>query len=168
MPLHDRVSLVELLDAASLSASDAAAIVIASCRTVPDEDAVGLAKGPLRADEVWLERDGEVHLGHGIMPSVPELGALLEQLLARIREDRSAHFPPGLVLVAARATGRIDLAPFPSREALASALMRFAPQGSAVLIRALYEKVESARRASSFTPADSLASFDAESKSVDD
>jgi Tol biopolymer transport system component len=162
--LEDRVSLVELLDTAGpLSASDAAAIVVALCRTVPVDDAVGVAKQQLRATDVWLERTGRVHLGPGLMPSVPELGQLLEQLLARIREDRSAHFPPGLVMIAARATGRIDMAPFPSREALAAALLRFAPPDTDAVMKALYESAESARAPSSSTDPDSLASFAAES-----
>jgi len=143
MRLQDRVSLVELLDAAGLlTASDAAAIVIAVCRSVPDSDAVGLAKEPLRANAVWVDRTGRVQLGPGTMPSVPELGRLLELMLARIREARPAHFPPGLVMIAARASGRIDMAPLPSREALAAALTRFAPPDSVAAMQALYEGLE--------------------------
>ena len=169
MPLQDRVSLVELLDTSGpLSPSDAAAMVIALCRTMPDDDAVGLAKRQLRANDVWLDPTGRVHLGPGVTPSVPELGQLLEQMLARIREDRPAHFPPGLVMIAARATGRIDLAPFPSREALAAALMRFAPPDTEAAMKALYERVENARASSLLTPPDSLASFAAESDVLDD
>lgn len=169
MLLEDRVSLVELLDTAGpLSASDAVAMVIALCGTMPDDDAVGLTAGQLRANHVWLDRTGGIHLNPGMMPSVPELGRLLEQLLARIREDRQAHFPPGLAIIAARATGRIDLAPFPSREALAAALIRFAPPDTEAVIKALYERVENARASSLLTAPDSLASFAAESDVVDD
>jgi hypothetical protein len=169
MRLQDRVSLVELLDAAGLlTASDAAAIVIAVCRNVPDSDAVGLAKEPLRATDVWVERTGRVHIGPGAMPSVPELGRLLELLLARIREARPAHFPPGLVMIAARASGRIDMAPLPSREALAAALARFAPPDPEAAMKALYEGLESTRASSSFADRDSLASFTAEASAVDD
>lgn len=167
--MEDRVSLAELLDASGpLSASDAAALVIALCRTMPDDDAVGRAERQLRANDVWLDRTGRVHLGPGTTPNVPELGQLLEQMLARIREDRPAHFPPGLVIVAARATGRIDLAPLPSREALAAALMRFAPPDTEAVIKALYERVENARASSRLTAPDSLASFPSEADVVDD
>ncbi len=167
--MEDRFSLVEVLDTAGpLSARDAAAIVLAICQTVPDDDAAGIANRQLRAKDVWLERTGRVHLGPGMIPSVPELGQLLEQLLARIRENRPAHFPPGLVMIAARATGRIDMAPLPSREALAAALMRFAPPETETVMKALYERAESPRASSSLTAPDSLTSFAAESNGVDD
>jgi hypothetical protein len=74
------------------------------------------------------------------LPTVPELGALLEQLLTGIRRSGHARFPPGLVLIAARATGRIDLAPLPSCEALGHALARFEPPDSAGALRALFER----------------------------
>ena len=72
----------------------------------------------------------ELHLAPGVMPTVPDLGALLERLLSEHPDAGPVRLPPGLVILAARAMGRIDLAPFPSRDALAGALARFEPPDS--------------------------------------
>ena len=47
--------------------------------------------------------------------------------------------PPALLLATARATGKIDLAPFPSSAALARALERFDPPDPEGALRALFE-----------------------------
>ncbi len=139
-----RRSLVELSNAAGpLSPSEVGAVVAAVCRIRPG-DGVEPLRTELRPEEVWLDRAGAAHLAADVLPTVPEIGVLLEQLLAGIRRAGPARFPPGLVMIAARASGKIDVAPFPSCEALARALARFEPPDAAAALRALFERANGA------------------------
>jgi hypothetical protein len=137
----ERLSLVEVSNVAGpLSSNEVAAIVAALCRASLTGHGVGPTTATVSPHEVWLEPTGNVHLTSGVIPTVAGLGALLEELLAEIRRAGPARFPPGLVMTAARATGRVDWAPFASREALAQSLARFEPPDAAAALKALFEK----------------------------
>ena len=152
MQSERRLSLVEL-SAAGLSPTDVAAVVAALCRVQMGGDAAAPASTKLQLEDVSLDRTGTLHLAPGVMPTVPELGTLLEQLLADIRRAGSTRFAPGLLVLAARATGRIDLAPLPSRETLAGALARFEPPDAAQALRDLFARVDAMRRRPAERPA---------------
>jgi hypothetical protein len=100
---------------------------------------------PLRPEHVSLDRDGNVHLAPGVLPTVAEVGRLLEQSIGEIRRRSSVRVPPGLVLTAARASGQIDQAPLPSLGALAAALERFCPPDPDAALRGLYAGVAAAQ-----------------------
>jgi hypothetical protein len=141
-------SLAELTDAAGpLSPSEIAAVVGAVCRVPLLDDTLAGPTTQLRPEEVWLDRTGKARLAPRAIPTVNEVGTLLERLLDESRRKGATRFPPGLVMIAARATGRIDLAPFPSCEALARALARFEPPDSTGALRAIVARVDPATRA---------------------
>jgi hypothetical protein len=149
-----RLSLVELSEtAAPLSPSEVAAIVTALCRLTPAGDVAARATTTLGPEDVWLDAAGTAHLAPGAIPTVSAIGALLEPLVAEVRRGGPARFPPGLILIAGRATGRIDSAPFPSPEALGSALARFEPPDAGEVLRSLFERADTARRQAAHRPA---------------
>jgi len=135
------VSLADLLDAAvPFRPEDASAIVRRLClRPAALDDAPIDSTAPLRPKDVSLDSRGNVHLTADVWPTVGELGALLEDLLAELRCRGAGRMPPALLLATARATGKIDLAPFPSSAALARALARFDPPDPEAALRALFE-----------------------------
>ena len=139
--LGSRVSLADLLGGAvHLRPEDASAIVRRLCLRPA---ALSLApidsSTRLRPEDVLLDSGGNVHLAADRWPTVRELGALLEDLLAELRRRGAGRIPPALLLTAARATGKIDLAPFTSSAALARALERFDPPDSEAALRAIFE-----------------------------
>ena len=136
-----RLSLADLLDGAvPFRPGDASAIVRRLClRPAALGDAPIDSTAPLRPKDVSLDSNGNVHLTADLCPTVRELGALLEDLLAELRRRGSGRMPPALLLATARATRKIDLAPFPSRAALARALARFDPPDPEGALRALFE-----------------------------
>jgi hypothetical protein len=142
MPAGYRPSLADLTGASILQrpedlaafirrlAEGAARMPVA---TTGDAEAV-----PLRPEHVSLDREGNVHLAPGVLPTVADLGRLLEQSIGEFRRRSSGRIPPGLVLTAARASGQIDQAPLPSLGALAAALERFCPPDPDAALRGLY------------------------------
>lgn len=121
----------------NLTAQDAAAVIASLCDSAR-LDVAAPAAAQLGPEHVRLDRAGAVSLSSSVLPSVPELGALLERLLEDVPRAGSGRIPPGLLLITARATGRIDGAPFPSCGALASALGRFAPADPKAALRRLF------------------------------
>ena len=140
MHLGSRLSLADLLDqAVPFRAEDASAIVRRLClRPAALSHAPSDSTAPLRLEDVLLDSGGNVHLAADLSPTVRELGALLEDLLAELRRRGLGRMPPALLLATARATGKIDLAPFPSSAALARALERFDPPDLEGALRALF------------------------------
>jgi hypothetical protein len=139
------LSLEELLsESVPLSAQDVAALVGQLCRHV-DTEPVELGAAPVEPRYVWLVRDGTVQLSRGVLPSIENLGALLEQLIGEVRRTGPARIPPGLVFVAARAAGRLDAAPFESLEAMAAALARFEPADRTAALQTLFNAVAAVR-----------------------
>jgi hypothetical protein len=133
-----RRSLAEiLLLSVQLNPEAATAIVRQLCGWMPI-DAVDAAPARLAPEHVWLDRGGNVHLSPGVMPGVGDLGALLEGLLTAGRRHEGARIPPGLVLLTARATGQIDVAPFASLAAFATALARFDSADPHATLRRLF------------------------------
>jgi WD40-like Beta Propeller Repeat len=140
-----RLSLAELLrGSVPLSAQDAVALVRQLCRPILT-DIVELRAARLGAEHVWLDPTGTVHLSPGVVPSVRDLGALLEEMLGEVRRAGPGRIPPGLVLVTARATERLDAEPFPTPVALAAALARFEPPDPSATVQALFEAAERAQ-----------------------
>jgi hypothetical protein len=117
------------------------ALVRRLCLAAPEPTVAPIerATGPLGVGDVWLDSSGNVHLAPGICPTVRDLGHLLEGLLAEIRRKGVGRIPPGLLIITARATGRIDDVPVPSAGALARALERFDPPDPEAALRALFE-----------------------------
>jgi len=145
-----RLSLAALLNAAvPIRVDDVSALIrrLSECSARMTVKPLEPSTEPLRPEYVWLYPDGSVQLLPGVVPTVRDLGALLEHLLGEIRSRGPARIPPGLVLVAARATGKIDLAPLVSTSALAAALERFDPPDTTAAIRALFEAGVAARAA---------------------
>jgi hypothetical protein len=137
----ERLTLAEVSkDAAPLSSAEVAAIIAALCQVRASGDPIAAERTQMRPDEVWLDRNGTPHVAPGVMPTASEIGGLLEWLLAEIRRGGASRFPPGLVMVAARATGRIDMAPILSCDALASALERFKPPDPEAALKALFDR----------------------------
>ncbi len=139
--LGSRVSLADLVDGSvPFRPEDASAIVRRLCLRPA---ALSLApidsSAPLRPEDVLLDSSGNVHLAADRWPTVRELGTLLEDLLAELRRRGAGRIPPALLLTAARATGKIDLAPFASSAALARALERFDPPDPEAALRAIFE-----------------------------
>jgi hypothetical protein len=150
MPARARLSLAALLNASvPIRVDDVSALIrrLSECSGRMTVTPLEPPEEPLRPEYVWFYPDGSVQLLPGVVPTVRDLGALLEQLLGEIRRRGPARIPPGLVLVAARATGKIDLAPLPSTTALAAALERFDPPDPTVAFRALFEAGVAARAA---------------------
>ena len=141
MHQESRLSLADLLDqAVPFRAEDASAIVRRLCLgPAALSHAPADSTAPLRPEDVLLDSSGNVHLTADLSPTVRELGALLEDLLAELRRRGSGRMPPALLLATARATGKIDLAPFPSRAVLARALERFDPPDPEAALRAIFE-----------------------------
>jgi hypothetical protein len=139
--LGSRVSLADLLGGAvPFRPEDASAIVRRLCLQPAELSLAPIDSSTLlRPEDVLLDSSGHVHLAAGRWPTVRELGALLEDLLAELRRRGAGRIPPALLLTAARATGKIDLAPFASSGALARALERFDPPDSEAGLRAIYE-----------------------------
>src|SRR4051812_9017298 len=139
--LGSRVSLADLVGGSvPFRPEDAGAIVRRLClrpaalSLTPIESST-----PLRPEDVLLDSSGTVHLVADRWPTVRELGTLLEDLLAELRRRGAGRIPPALLLTAARATGKIDLAPFASSAALARALERFDPPDPEAALRAIFE-----------------------------
>ena len=141
MHLGSRLSLADLLDGAvPFRPEDASAIVRRLClRPAALNHAQIDSTTPLRPEDVLLDSSGNLHLAADLWPTVRELGALLEDLLAELRRRGWGRMPPALLLATARATGKIDLAPFPSSAALARALERFDPPDPEAALRAIFE-----------------------------
>lgn len=139
--LGSRVSLADLLGAAvNLRPEDASAIVRRLCLRPAELSLAPIdSSTPLRPQDVLLDSSGHVHLAADRWPTVRELGALLEDLLAELRRRGAGRIPPALLLTAARATGKIDVAPFASGAALARALERFDPPDPEAALRAIFE-----------------------------
>ena len=111
MPAGARLSLAALLNAAvPIRVDDVSALIrrLSECSARMTVTPLEPSTEPLRPEYVWLYPDGSVQLLPGVVPTVRDLGALLEHLLGEIRSRGPARIPPGLVLVAARATGKID------------------------------------------------------------
>ena len=142
MHLPERLPLAELCAGrVRLQPEHVSAIVRRACLstaalTVTPLDGSVTPFGPAH---VWLDRTGHVHLAPGVWPTVRDLGALLEHLLGEVRRQGTARMPPGLLIAAARATGKIDAAPLPSADALARALARFDPPDPDTALRELFE-----------------------------
>jgi hypothetical protein len=136
-----RLSLADLFaGAVPLRPEEASAIVRRLClRAVARSHAPIDSTTPLRPEDVLLDSRGNVHLAADLWPTARELGTLLEDLLAELRRRGTGRMPPALLLATARATGKIDLAPFPSSAALARALERFDPPDPEAALRAIFE-----------------------------
>jgi hypothetical protein len=133
-----RRSLAEILTVSvPLSATEATAIVRQLCGSI-SIDAAGAATARLAPEHVWLDRGGNVYLSPGVVPSVGDLGPLLQRLLTAVRRHERACFPPGLMLLTALAAGRLDAAPFASLAALATALARLDSADSNATLRTLF------------------------------
>jgi hypothetical protein len=142
MPGRHRPSLADLTGASILQRPEDLAALIRrlaeSAAYMPVATTDAAAAVPLRPEHVSLDREGNVHLAPGVLPTVADLGRLLEQSIGEIRRRGSGRIPPGLVLTAARASGQMDQAPLPSLGALAAALERFCPPDSDAALRRLY------------------------------
>ena len=121
---HGRRSLAEILTlSVPLSGREAIAIVRQLCGSIPI-GAAAAATARLAPEHVWLDRGGNVYLSPGVVPGVGELGPLLQPLLTGVRRHEGERFPPGVMLLTALASGRLDAARFASLGALATALAR--------------------------------------------
>ena len=148
MPSGTRLSLADLLNGAvAIGVQDASALVRRLCECAVPPAVATLESTTARVDpeHVWLDRNGSVALSPGVLPTVSDLGVLLKDLLTEIRSRGSVRIPPGLVLLAARATGEIDTAALPSTAALAAALARFDPPDPEAALRGLFEAGAAAR-----------------------
>ena len=125
---------------AGLSPAEAVALALAAAGQIPDAAYGGLPG----TDDIFLSGDGLVSFGDGYIPEAESdpaswLAARTRDLLALdsvpVRDGRSP-IPGGLLLLLARASGQIDLAP-PSFPALLGELRRFGSDDPDAL-RAIY------------------------------
>jgi Tol biopolymer transport system component len=147
--MHLTLSDIDRLDLC-LSADEAAGLVLAAAREFDrrraDEPAIALPPAEL----ITLDREGAVSFaaaGRTITDRdrVRELGLMLSRLLTLDGDDRGGRpsVPGGLLVLVARAIGRIDL-PAPSWDAFVDALSRFGT-GDAATLRAVYWRCRSGR-----------------------
>ena len=121
------------------------------CRPLRDAVAliVQLAQSPqtgrpirarLDASHVWLHADGTVTLSPGLLPPLPEVAALLGNLLGRV--ETASGMPLGLVSIVERAALQRAGFTIPSLSAFAAALAPFQPPDPAAAVRALVAKLD--------------------------
>lgn len=130
------ISVSDLSTSVALAAEHIAALVSRVCEAARLEPIEGAA--PVTAAAVYLHADGSVEVDPARVVSVQSAGALLEHLIGQVKQRRQSRVPAGLVLAAARATGRLDGPPFVSLASLRVALSRFHGADSTIILKQLF------------------------------
>jgi Tol biopolymer transport system component len=138
LPPDRSITLAELLSArVPLTADEAAAVVAQLCRVTP---AGRPTMDRVDAEHVALDASGGVQLATGVLPTVRDAGALLEQLLEGVRQAKPGPLPRRLVFLAASATGQLSMGGVASLTALSEALAPFAPADPRAALQALHAR----------------------------
>src|SRR6187402_2980208 len=118
-----RVSLADLLSTPlAPTARDAVALIVQLAHSPQTGRPI---RTRLDASHVWLHADGAVTLSPGLLPPLPEVAALLGDLLGRV--ETASGMPLGLVSVVERAAMQKARFTIPSLSAFAAALAPFQP-----------------------------------------
>ena len=133
-----RVSLADLLSTPlAPTARDAVALIVQLAHSPQTGRPI---RTRLDASHVWLHADGAVTLSPGLLPPLPEVAALLGDLLGRV--ETASGMPLGLVSVVERAAMQKARFTIPSLSAFAAALAPFQPPDPAAAVRALVAKLD--------------------------
>jgi catechol 2,3-dioxygenase-like lactoylglutathione lyase family enzyme len=133
-----RVSLAELLSTTiTPTALDAVAVIVQLARSPQTGRPI---RARLDASHVWLHADGAVTLSPGLLPPLPEVAALLGDLLGRV--ETASGMPLGLVSVVERAALQKARFTIPSLSAFAAALAPFQPPDPAAAVRRLVTRLD--------------------------
>ena len=138
VPIQDRVSLADLLSTPIVpTARDAVALIVQLAHSPQMGRPI---RARLDASHVWLHADGAVTLSPGLLPPLPEVAALLGDLLGRV--ETASGMPLGLVSIVERAALQRTGFTIPSLSAFAAALEPFQPPDPAAAVRALVVKLD--------------------------